>query len=182
MGAGLVHSRRVTEQAAAVHSSALTLCEFGIKFKVGKTFPKHPKIISIHTLIIQTPAFLIDIPHLQHSLQCNAPSSRNYWYSAGERWQWESICWIFTSQACLSAVETAGGEKLASHDLLAFPKLHLAVAGGKSVVKGSTWEPLTHTDSAFRASASSQTSAAPLSKEVHNCSACFFPYNSPEES
>lgn len=62
MEAGLVHSRRVTEQAAAVHSSALTLCEFGIKFKVGKTFPKHPKITSIHTLIIQTPAFLIDIP------------------------------------------------------------------------------------------------------------------------
>jgi len=35
-------------------------------------------------------------------------------------------------------------------------------------------ELLTYTNSAFRASPRSQISAAPLSKEVHNCSACLF--------
>lgn len=71
-------------------------------------------------------------------------------------------------------LEAAGGKKLASHDLLALPKAHLSMAGRKSVVRGSAWELLTYTNSAFWASASSQMNAAPLSKEVLNCSACLF--------
>lgn len=69
----------MTEQAAAVHSSALTLCESVIKLQVGKTLSKHPEIVSTHTLIRQTPAFFIDTPpHQQHSLQSKALSSRNF--------------------------------------------------------------------------------------------------------
>lgn len=171
----------MAEQAAAVHSNALTLSESVIKLQVGKTLPDRPEIIFTHTLIMQTPAFLTDTPHPPFAT-LKAPIIKElviflelfHCLFAGERWQRECICWIFTSQTCLAAVETTGGKKAASHDLLALPKLHLAMVGGKSVVGGSAWEPLTYTNSAFRASTSSQMSAAPLSKEVHNFSArCF---------
>lgn len=66
------------------------------------------------------------------------------------------------------------GSNLASRDLLALPEPHLDVVGGKSVVGGSAWELLTSTISTFRVSESSQMSAAPLSKEDLNCSACLF--------
>lgn len=42
------------------------------------------------------------------------------------------------------------------------------------MVGGSAWELLTYTISTFRASESSQMTAAPLSKEVLTCSACLF--------
>lgn len=73
----------VTEQATAVHSSALTLSEFGIKYKVEKTWLKHPEVISTH------------ISNAGNSFPCRPPpqplcnthcstktlSSRNHWYS-----------------------------------------------------------------------------------------------------
>ena len=143
MGVQLVHWREVTEQAAAVHS------ESGTKFKVGKTLPKRPEVISTHTLIMQTPAFLTCNPRPPFTTLIAVQGSIIqelliflqilHCLFAGERWQWEHICQIFTSQTCLAAVESTGGKKLVSHDLLALPKLHLAMVGGKSVVRGSAW-------------------------------------------
>lgn len=64
----------VTEQATAVHSSALTLSEFGIKYKVEKTWLKHPEVISTHISNAGNsfPCRPSPAP-LQHSLQHKNP-------------------------------------------------------------------------------------------------------------